>query len=162
MTTYHALPCCARVLTHCMASVSECRAAGRRWRAGVIAALQIPAFTGTRHQTRARPYAIGLTRNDLSAVVPPTADRLRTRKPSIHAVVPVSAVVPVQNTTPRSASPADAQPRCPAAGRWCWCRWLGMSWGRGHPPRHGSFPGVLGYGSKRSCECASKHFFLLG
>ncbi len=131
MTTCHALPCCARVLTDCMASVSECRAAGRRWLAGVIAALQIPAFTGTRYQSKARPHALALTRNGFVPVVPVTADRLRTRKPSIHAVVPVSAVVPVQNTTPRSTSPADALAACPAAGCWCWCRWPDTSWGRG-------------------------------
>ena len=35
-----------------VASVSPCRAAGRRWGAGVLSALQNPAKTGTRHQSK--------------------------------------------------------------------------------------------------------------
>ena len=36
--------------------------------------------------------------------------RLRTRKPFIHAVVPVSSVSSVQMSTPRGQSPADVVP----------------------------------------------------
>ena len=109
------MPCCTRVHTDHMAGVCRCRAAGRRWRAGAITALQMSAFTGTRQQSKARPYALGLARNDLSAVVALTADRLRTEKHNEINVSAVSAVSEVQNTTPRSTSPADEQPRCPAA-----------------------------------------------
>jgi len=125
MTACHALPCCSRVLDDRMASVSRCRAAGRRWRARAIAALQIPAFTGTRHQSKARLHSLALARTEFVPVVPVTEDRLRTEKPNEINGVPVVPVVPVQNTTTRSASPADAQSRCPEAGRWDWCRWPG-------------------------------------
>ncbi len=134
MTACHALSCCARALPDRMASVSRCGAAVGRWRAGAIAALQTQAIADTRHQSRARPNRPVPTWNDLSAVVAPTADRLRTRKPNAHAVVAVSAVVAVQNTTPRSARPADALPKCPAAGCWQWCRWPGtVQGGEGYP-----------------------------
>ena len=101
------LPCCARVLPDCMASVSPCRAAGRRWRSGAFSALQIPAMFGTRHQGKAGLHLRGLTWSDLSTVQGVTEDRLRTRKPFIHAVVPVSSVSSVQMSTPRGQSPAD-------------------------------------------------------
>ena len=120
-------------------ALAAMRAAGRRWRAGAIAALQILAFTGTRYQSKERPHALGLTRKDLSAVVALTADRLRTRKPSIHAGVAVSAVVAVQNTTPE----AQAQPM-----RWQRARRLTVGagglarcsgGGAGAPPASGPF-----------------------
>jgi hypothetical protein len=123
--------------TNHLASVSLglCRAAGGRWRAGAIAALQIPSFTGTRYQSKERPHALGLTRKDLPSVVALTAGRLRTEKPNEIKGVAVVAVVAVQNTTPRSTSPADAQPRCPAAGRWCRCWWPGTVQGGEGVPR---------------------------
>lgn len=40
--------------------------AGRRCGAGASSALQMPAMSGTRHQSEARPHANGLTRNELS------------------------------------------------------------------------------------------------
>ena len=135
MTTCHALPCCDRVLSDRMASVSQCRAAGRRWRARVITALQMPAITGTRHQSKARPHALALTRNEFVPVVPVTEDKLRTEKTNEINGVPVVPVVPVQMSIPRSASAPDALPKCPAAGCWNWCRWPGMvARGRGYPP----------------------------
>ncbi len=96
------MPCCASVLSDRMASVSRCRAAGRRWRAGAITALQMPAFTGTRHQIEGRLQALGLTGNDLSTVIALTADRLRTEKHNEINVSAVSAVSAVKNTTTRS------------------------------------------------------------
>lgn len=129
MTTCHTLPRC--LCAERMASVSQCRAAGRRWRAGAIAALQMPAFTGTRYQSKERLHALALTRNGFVPVVPVTEDKLRTEKPNEINGVPVVPVVPVQNTTPRSKSPADALSPCPVAGCWCWCCWPGTSRGRG-------------------------------
>jgi len=83
-----------------MDSVSRCRAAGGGGRKSFIRAKKT-GFARTRHQTKARPHAIAHTWKDLSPVVAVTEDTLRTRKPFIHAVVAVSPVSPVQNTTPR-------------------------------------------------------------
>ena len=136
MTACQPLPCSARVMTERMASVSRCRAAGRRWCARAITALQMPAFTGTRYQSKARPHALALTRNGFVPVVPVTEDRLRTRKPSIHAVVPVSSVVPVKMSIPRSQS----LPNVP--GGLTWHGGLSRYSGRG---RHaGEFVGAAG------------------
>ena len=107
------LPRCSRLSTERLSSASRCGAAVGRWRAGAIAALQTQAISDTRHQSRARPNRPVPTWNDLSAVVAPTADRLRTRKPNAHAVVAVSAVVAVEMSTPRSAGTAEALPPCP-------------------------------------------------
>ena len=139
-------------------ALAAMRAAGRRWRARAIAALQIPAFTGTIYQSKERPHALGLTRKDLSAVVALTADRLRTRKPSIYAGVAVSAVVAVQNTTPRSASHADALPKCPAAGAGAdgLARWHG-----GAPPFRYS-RSIPDRGTFAARDRACKYFFQLG
>ena len=128
-------------------ALAAMRAAGRRWRARAIAALQIPAFTGTRYQSKERPHALGLTRKDLSAVVALTADRLRTRKPSIYAGVAVSAVVAVQNTTPRSTSPADALPKCPAAAVGAGAGGKAWRHGGGGTPGGRFFPRFFIYGS---------------
>jgi hypothetical protein len=135
MTARHAMPCCALVLSDRMASVSQCRAAGRRWRAGAITALQMAAFTGTRHQSKTRPPAPALTRKDLSSVVPVADDKLRTENANEINGVPVVPVVPVQMPIPRSVSASDALPKCPAAGCWGWCRWPGtLAGGGGTPP----------------------------
>ena len=127
--------CSASPLPFCMASVSLCRAAGRRWGAGAFSALQMRVMFGTRHQGKAGLHLRGLTWSDLSTVQGVTEDRLRTRKPFIHAVVAVSSVSAVQMSTPRGQSPADVLPLWPA------CRCLGllhMPWrgkgGWGTPP----------------------------
>lgn len=102
--------CAARPLPVCMASVSLCRAAGRRWGAGAFSALEMRVMLGARHQGKAGLHLHGLTRTALSAVQGVTEDRLRTRKPFIHAGVAVSAVSAVPMSTPRGQSPADVLP----------------------------------------------------
>ena len=78
--------------------------------AGAFSALQMSVTFRTRHQGKAGLHLHGLARTDLSAVQGVTGDRLRTRKPFIHAVVAVSAVSAVQMSTPRGQSLADALP----------------------------------------------------
>ena len=101
-------PYCARLLPACVACVSLCRTAAVRWGTGAFPALQMRVMFGTRHQGKAGLHVHGLTRTELSAVEGVTADRLRTRKPFIHAVVAVSPVSAVQISTTRGQSPADA------------------------------------------------------
>lgn len=90
-----------------MVSVSRCRAAGRRWGAGVVAALQTSALRDPRHQTGARSDALALLWSELSSVVLSPRGPLRTRKPNRHAVVPVSSVVLSPKRDPAKDSPAD-------------------------------------------------------
>ena len=75
--------------------------------AGAFSALQMSVTFRTRHQGKAGLHLHGLARTDLSAVQGVTEDRLKTRKPFIHAVVAVSAV---QKSTPRGQSLGDAVP----------------------------------------------------
>lgn len=130
MTACQPLPCSARVLPERMASVSLGRAAGRRWRAGAITALQTPAITGTRHQSKASPHDLALTRNGFVPVVPVTEDKLRTEKPNEINSVPVVPVVPVEMSIPRSTSASDALPSVP--GGWL-LELVPMAW-QGYPP----------------------------
>ncbi len=104
-----------RLPSVCVASVSPCRAAGRRWGAGVLSALQIPAMCGTRHQTRGKPHGPALPRTEFVPAFSATEDRLRTRKPFIHAVVAVPSVVAVQMSTARSQP--GRKPHGPAVPR---------------------------------------------
>lgn len=104
----------ARVLIVCPASMSQCRAAGGRWRAGALPALEIHEW----HQSRERLHALGLTRKDLPSVDAPTAERLRTRKPIIYAGVALSAVVAAQTRHPEAQAPQARKKDGPAAGRW--------------------------------------------
>ena len=102
-------PYCARLLPACVACVSLCRTAAVRWGTGAFPALQMRVMFGTRHQGKAGLHVHGLTRTELSAVEGVTADRLRTRKPFIHAVVAVSPVSAVQISTTRGQR---ARPVC--------------------------------------------------
>ena len=152
--------CAARLLPVCMASVSLCRAAGRRWGAGAFSALQMRVMLGTRHQGKAGLHLHGLTRIDLSAVQGVTEDSLRTRKPFIHAVVAVSAVSAVQMSTPRGQSPADVLPQSCRPDRLVLVFVAGRSWreGWGYPPaRYCDDPAK--HGSKRARERTSYCFF---
>lgn len=133
--------------------VMPSRAAGGRWRAGAIAALQMSASNRTRHQIKGRAARPCTYSEDFALTFFQTEGRLRTRKPSIHAVVAVPSVVAVQNTTPRGTSPADALPSCPAAGCWHRCRWPGTLTA-GTPP-------VLGPSTPRASTGNSNRVFSL-
>ena len=125
-----------RAVSACLGRVyvaggGQCRAAGRRWRAEVITALQNTGGHGTRHQSKAGPNVNALARKDLPSVVALTEGRLRTEKPNEIKGVALPSVVAVQNTTTRSES---------ASGGWLLVLAPSLA-GVGYPPSR-YFPAI--------------------
>ncbi len=75
---------------------------------GALSAQKPPMFSNSRHQGTQGVCFFELIRNGLSSVRRVTEDRLRTRKPFIHAVVALSSVVAVQMSLTRRRAPMRA------------------------------------------------------
>ena len=118
----------------CMASVSGCRAAGRRWGAGASFALQMSAASGTRHQTKGKAVPSRTALERFVPTVPSAENGVGTRRAPIHAVSPVSPLSPVQMSVPRR--PKQFCVGC-CLPFWLDWGWVGYPWHTG-PPR--AFP----------------------
>ncbi len=119
-----------------VASVSRCRAAGGRCGARAFFALQIPAIQGTRHQTKARPDANGLTRKDLS----PVFQRLGTSWGRSKPLFMRCPQCPQSKCRyPEAQTWPMPRKNRPAAGCLGWCGWPGLAAGGGVPPVLGSW-----------------------
>jgi hypothetical protein len=89
----------------CLASVSRCRAAGRRWGAGATFALQMPIVSNTRHQTKGKPAPLRTCLERFAPTVPTAANRVGTREAPVYAVSPLPPLSPLQMSVPRGATP---------------------------------------------------------
>jgi len=99
----------------CMASVSGCRAAGRRWGAGASFALQMCAVSGTRYQTKGKAAPLRTALERFVPTVPAAEKGVGTREAPVYAVSPLPPLSPLQMSVPRSPTPAG----CVAAGLLC-------------------------------------------
>ena len=142
MTRYHqrvvsALPC--------VASVSGCRAAGRRWGVGASFALQMSAASGTRHQTKGKAAPSRTTLERFVPSVPSAENGVGTRRAPIHAVSPLSPLSPVQMSVPRRQAA-------------CFAVWFLLT-GAATPPLLGPSGGLWPEGSCRRENALVNDFF---
>ena len=136
-----------------LASLSRCRAAGRRWGARAVFALQMCAAFGTKHQTKGTTAPLRTCVERFVPTVPSAQNRVGTREAPVYAVSPLSPLSPLQMSVPRAATRAGR-------GRFASFSPV-LEVAKGYlppPPVIGSFRGSSHYGSKRARQSASKRF----